>query len=148
MSPNLPPAPPVQPEFARLLKHTSTRSGLKKVDAVVDLDKGEPPAERFELPLPRRRRLFYSLFGWWIRRREQEAENRRLFYRLGSTIAVLEASIKQFKLVADQMMKAQARAEVRLAQLAKNHDVLRDVLNAQGEAVENLQKGSSNGASN
>ncbi len=144
MSPNLPPAPPVQPELGRLLKHVSGRSGLKKVDAVVDLDKGEPPLS-FTVAEPR------GILGWWTRRKARkalrEAEARHLFYRLGSTIAMLEASIKQFKLVADQMMKAQARAEVRLAQLAKNHDVLRDALNAQGEAVENLQKGT-NGTSN
>ena len=130
-----------------VLHHTSTRTGLKVVDSRVDLDKGQPitdgPAEDEFLRRGWRERLSNFAFGWWRRRRaarqEHERDTRMMLHRMGSLMQALQVERQQFKLIAQQIAGAQARAEVRLKTLQQNHDVLRDALNAHADEITKLQ---------
>jgi hypothetical protein len=128
------------------VEHNSTRAGLKLVDKVVEPITDGPAEDEFlrRGPSRLRRSIVSLLFGWWTRRRLERQEHYRdtrvLINRLGSALAALQVERAQFKLVARQIAQAQQSAEVRLKTLQTNHDVLRDTLNAQAEAIEDLQK--------
>lgn len=109
--------------------HVTTREGLAKKD----------------LPLPRivpRRRpdLFARLRRWWRERQEFKREQRLILYRLKTLLEQAEAFRLTIQMEGKRIAASEQRAQIRLQTLQKNHEVLRDALNAQGEALEQLQQ--------
>lgn len=127
-------------------EHTSTRAGLKLVDRAVQEPICDGASEDEYLTQgPGRLRRF--LFGWWGRfqqrrrdRQEMERQFRLLNYRLKTLLDNAQAMKDAIALGARTIAQQEQRAQVRLAQLEKNHEVLRDTLNAHADVIDAQSK--------
>lgn len=126
------------------LQHATKRAGLKLVDKIVEPQ--EPICDganedEFLRRGPGSIRTF--LFGWiarWRQRRRERAEFERQMRLLGYQLKTLLGEAKQMKeqiaLGARVIAQQEQRAQVRLAQLERNHEVVRDTLNAQADVID------------
>lgn len=131
--------------------HNSTRSGLKLVDKRVPLDPPQEPitdgpSEDEHLSSgPGRLRRF--LLGWLDRfqqrrreRAEMEREFRMLNYRLKTLLDQAKAMKDAIALGARVIAQQEQRAQVRLANVEKNHAVVVDTLNAHADVIDAQSK--------
>lgn len=129
----------------KTLQHASTRAGLKLVDKVVEPICDGASEDEYLTSGPGRLRRF--LFGWfenWRQRRRERAEMEREFrllnYRLKTLLAEAGEMKKQIALGARVIAQQEQRAQVRLTQAEKNHEVMRDTLNAHADVIDAQSK--------
>lgn len=123
------------------LQHASKRAGLKLVDKMIEPICDGASEDEFLRRGPGSIRTF--LFGWierWRQRRRERAEFERTMRLLGYQLKTLLGEAKQMKeqiaLGARVIAQQEQRAQVRLAQLERNHEVVRDTLNAQADVID------------